>query len=384
MPAWTPGSPEFSARWALDPTIDYLNHGSFGATPRTVLARQSELRAQMEAEPVEFLARRLPERLDAVRERVAAFVGADPEGLVFVPNATHGVDAALGAMDWSPGDEVVHADHGYNAVKKALLRLRHRYEVTTVAAVVPFPIDDAQQVIDAFARAIGPRTRLVVIDHITSATALIFPVTELVALCRTRGVTVLVDGAHAPGLLPLDIRAIGADFYTGNLHKWVCAPKGAALFWVAPAWRDRTHARVVSHGYELGLRAEFEWAGTFDPTAWLSVPAALDHLDELGASALQGHNHALVQQGRQHLARALGVRLPHPDHPSWYGPMAAVLVPWANAADAPGLTARLFQEHRIEVPFTAYDHRCFVRISGQAYNRPAQYERLAELLQRWR
>lgn len=384
MPDWTPGSPELTARWALDPAVDYLNHGSFGATPRVVLARQAELRAQMEAEPVEFLARRLPERLDLVRARVADFVGADAAGLVFVPNATHGVDAALGAIDWSSGDEVVHADHGYNAVKKAILRLWHRHSVTMVAAEVPFPIQDPQQVVDAFDLAIGPRTRLVVIDHVTSATALIFPVTELVALCRARGVTVLVDGAHAPGLLPLDIGAIGADFYTGNLHKWVCAPKGAALFWVGPAWRDRIHARVVSHGYELGLRAEFEWAGTFDPTAWLSVPAALDHLDELGVSTLREKNHALVQEGRARLAHALGVSLPHPDEARWYGPMAAVAVPWATGADAPGLTARLFQEYRIEVPFTAYDHRCFVRISGQAYNRPAQYERLAELLKSWR
>ncbi|MSQ01522.1 MAG: aminotransferase class V-fold PLP-dependent enzyme [Myxococcales bacterium] len=384
MPVWTPGSPELTARWALDPSVDYLNHGSFGATPRAVLARQTELRAQMEAEPVEFLARRLPERLDAVRARVAAFVGADAEGLVLVPNATHGVDAALGAIDWAPRDEVVHANHGYNAVKKALLRLQHRHEVTTVAAQVPFPIDDPQQVVDAFARVIGPRTRLVVIDHVTSATALIFPVKDLVALCRRRGVAALVDGAHAPGLLPLDIGAIGADFYTGNLHKWVCAPKGAALFWVGAAWRDRVHARVVSHGYELGLRAEFEWAGTFDPTAWLSVPAALDHLDELGLDELQAHNHALVQEGRQRLARALGVSLPHPDEAGWYGPMAAVEVPWATGADAPGLTARLFHEHRIEVPFTAYDDRCFVRISGQAYNRPAQYQRLAGLLKSWR
>ncbi len=384
MATWTPGAPELVARWALDPSVDFLNHGSFGATPRAVLAVQDALRAEMEAEPVEFLARRLPARLDAARARVAALVGADPAGLVFVPNATHGVESALGALDWREGDEVVHADHGYNAVKMALLRLEHRYGVRHVPAIVPFPIHDPEQVIGAFAAAIGPRTRLVIVDHVTSATALTFPAAELVALCRARGVAVLVDGAHAPGLLDLDLEALAADFYTGNLHKWVCAPKGAALFWVHPDWRARVHPRVTSHGYASGLAPEFEWTGTFDPTAWLAVPAALDHLEVLGIAEVRAATHGLVREGRELLADALGVELPHPDHPSWYGPMAAVLVPWARGADAPGLTARLFAEHRIEVPFTAYDARCFIRISAQVYNSPAQYRRLAEVLRAWR
>lgn len=384
MPSWTTGSPELRARWALDPTVDFLNHGSFGATPRAVLAVQHALRAEMEAEPVEFLARRLPARLDAVRARVAAFLGADAAGLVFVPNATHGVESALGALDWREGDEVVHADHGYNAVKKALLRLEHRHGVRTVAAVVPFPVHDAEAVVAAFAEAIGPRTRLVVLDHITSATALILPAAEIVALCRARGVPVLVDGAHAPGLLPLAIEELAPDFYTGNLHKWVCAPKGAAVFWVHPDWRGRVHPRVTSHGYTQGLAPEFEWTGTFDPTAWLAVPAALDQLEDLGLTEVRASNHALVREGRERLAHALGVALPHPDHPAWYGPMAAVQVPWAAGADAPALTARLYAEHRIEVPFTSYDARCFVRISGQVYNAPEQYARLASVLRSWR
>jgi isopenicillin-N epimerase len=384
MASWTSGSADLVARWAIDPTVDYLNHGSFGATPRAVLAAQAVLRAEMEAELVEFLARRLPARLDAVRERVARFVGADPAGLVFVPNATHGVDAALDAIDWRAGDEVVHADHGYNAVKKALLRLEHRHGVKRVDAKVPFPLASAGQVIDAFRAVIGPKTRLVIIDHLTSPTALVLPAAELVALAHAHGVPALVDGAHAPGLLPLDLDAIGADFYTGNLHKWVCAPKGAAIFYVHADWRSRVHARVTSHGYEGGLAAEFEWTGTFDPTPWLAVAAALDHLEGLGVEAVRASNHALVQEGRERLAHALGVDLPHPDDPTLYGPMASVLVPWARAADGPALNARLYAETRIEVPFTGYDDRCFVRISGQVYNRPEQYRRLAEVLRTWR
>lgn len=384
MPSWTSGSPDLVARWAIDPAVTYLNHGSFGATPRVVLAAQAALRGEMEGELVEFLARRLPARLDLVRRRVAAFLGGDPAGLVFVPNATYGVEAALGAIDWRPGDEIVHADHGYNAVKKAVLRLEHRYGVRRVEAKVPFPLQHPGQVIEAFRAAIGPKTRLVLIDHITSPTALVLPATELVALAHAHGVPALVDGAHAPALLPLDLDAIGADFYTGNLHKWVCAPKGSAILYVHADWRSRVHAPITSHGYGGGLAAEFEWTGTFDPTPWLSIPAALDHLESLGVDAVRTNNHALVQEGRQRLAHALGVPLPHPDDPALYGPMASVLVPWAKAAEGPALNARLYAEHRIEVPFTGYDERCFVRISGQVYNRPEQYTKLAEVLRTWR
>ncbi len=384
MQPWTTGSPALVAEWGLDPTVDYLNHGSFGATPRTVLAVQTALREEMERELILFLARQLPARLDAVRARVAAFLDCDAPGLVFVPNATHGVQAALDAIDWLPGDEVVHADHGYGAVKRALLRLEHRFGVRQVPAVVPFPIERAEQVVEAFAAAIGPRTRLVIVDHITSATALILPAAELVALARARGVPVLVDGAHAPGLLPLSIASLVPDFYTGNLHKWVCAPKGAAVLWIHPDWRRRAHPTVTSHGYGLGPAPEFEWTGTFDPTAWLAVPAALDKLEAFGLEAVRASNHGLVQEGRARLAHALGTELPHPDSRDWYGPMAAVHVPWAQAGQGPELTARLYEEHRIEVPFTAYDSRCFVRISGQLYNRPEQYVRLADLLRTWR
>jgi isopenicillin-N epimerase len=384
MPTWTTGSEALRAEWGLDPAVDYLNHGSFGATPRSVLAVQTALREEMERGPVQFLARELPARLDAVRARLAAFLDADASGLVLVPNATHGVQGALDAIAWQPGDEVVHCDHGYGAVKQALCRLNHRYDVRQVQAIVPFPIERPEQVVEAFAAAIGPRTKLVIVDHITSATALVLPAAELVALCRARGVPVLVDGAHAPGLLPLSIAQLDPDFYTGNLHKWVCAPKGAAVLWVHPSWRERAHPAVTSHGYGLGPAAEFEWTGTFDPTAWLAVPAAIDKLEGFGLAAMRASNHGLAQEGRERLAHALGTRLPHPDNPAWYGPMAAVQVPWARGEDGPALTARLHAEHRIEVPFTRYDSRCFVRISAQLYNHAGQYQRLADILRTWR
>lgn len=378
--SWTPGSDAVKSLWTLDPTVHYLNHGSFGATPRTVLAAQARLRTELELEPIEFLGRQWPARVAAVRERLARFVGASPEGLCLVPNATTGVQAAIDAVDWRAGDEVVVGDHGYNAVKQALRRLADQRGVEVVQARIPFPLADREQVVGAFAAAIGPRTRLVVVDHVTSATALVCPVYELVALSRARGVAILVDGAHAPGMLPLDLDSLGADFYTGNLHKWVCAAKGTALLYVAAPWRSRVHAPVTSHGYGLGLHAEFDWPGTFDPTAWLSLPEALDHGGALGWPTLRAHNHALVQEGRERVARALGVTLPHPDDPALYGSMAAIPFPAGAPGDGPALTARMYAQHRVEVPFTSYDGRVWIRVSGQAYNAPGDYSALASAL----
>lgn len=384
MPVWTAGSPEIRALWALDANITYLNHGSFGATPRSVLAVQAALRDEMEREPIEFLGRGWPGRIAALRERVAAFLGADPAGLVFVPNATMGIETIFGAFDWKVGDEIVFADHGYNAVRQAIRHLEQTFGVRFVAAKIPFPLHSAEQVTQAFANALSAKTRLVVVDHITSPTALILPVGDIISACRDRGIAVAIDGAHAPGMLPLAIDALGADFYTGNLHKWVCAPKGAAILWVAQKWREVTHPKVISHGFGGGFLTEFDWTGTDDPTAWLSVPAALEHADSLGVEAIRSSNHALVQAGRHVIADALGVELPHADDPSLYGSMAAIPFPFAAGSEGPRLNAELYEKHQIEVPFTGYDGRCFVRISGQAYNAPSDYERLAGVLRTFR
>ena len=377
---WTPGSDEIKALWTLDPAVHYLNHGSFGATPRRVLAAQATLRGELEREPIEFLGRQWPGRVAGVRARVARFLGADPAGLCFVTTATMGVQAALDAIDWRAGDEVVVGDHGYNAVKQALRRLAEQRGVVVVEARIPFPLDDREQVVEAFSQATGSRTRLLVVDHVTSATALVCPVHALVALARARGVAILVDGAHAPGMIPLDLEALGADFYTGNLHKWVCAAKGAAVFYAGAAWRERVHCPLTSHGYGLGLHAEFDWPGTFDPTAWLSIPEALQHAEALGWTTLRANNHALVREGRERVAHALGVGLPHPDDPELYGSMAVIPYPAGRPGDGPALTARMYAEHRVEVPFTSYDGRTWVRVSGQAYNAPSDYSALASAL----
>jgi len=378
---WTSGSPEIRSLWGLDPAVTFLNHGSFGATPRVVLAEQARWRDEMEREPVDFLARRLPELLAQVRLRVARFVGADPAGLGFVPNATTGVNAVLRSLAWSPGDEILLANQSYNAVKRTVVYLKDHFGVVPVEANLPFPIQDPEEITAAFAAALTPRTRLLLVDHVISPTALVCPVASLVALARARGIPILVDGAHAPGMVPLHLDALGADFYTGNLHKWAFAAKGSAFVWVGEAWRNRVHPVCISHGYGAGYLPEFDWTGTVDPSAWLALPAALDFHASL--PGLNASNHALVQAGRELLAEVLGTELPHPDDPRLYANLAAIAVPGGFDGDFGGLQARgarLFAEHRIEVPFTAYDGRMWVRISGQAYNHPDDYRRLAEAL----
>lgn len=378
---WESGSDSIRSLFTLDPSVSFLNHGSFGAAPRSVQEAQARWRAELEREPVLFIARRLPAEVDAVRARVAAFVKAAPEGLVFVPNATTGVATVLHNLPWQAGDEVVMPDHGYNAVRQAVHYLGDRYGVKLVEAKVPFPLSSPDEVTAAFAAALTERTKLVIVDHITSPTALIFPVADIIALAKRRGIPVLVDGAHAPGMLPLDLDALGADFYTGNLHKWVCAPKGIAFLHVGAAWRERLQPVVISHGYGGDLHARFDFTGTDDPTALLSVPAALDHLEQLGLETVRAVNHALVRTGRVVIASALGVDLPHPDDPRLYGSMATIPVPFTDLP--PALTARLYEEHRIEVPFINFGDRRWVRISGQVYNRAEEYERLAAVLKQW-
>ncbi|MES2643557.1 MAG: aminotransferase class V-fold PLP-dependent enzyme [Myxococcota bacterium] len=384
---WSSGSGALKSLWGLDPEATFLNHGSFGATPRAVLEAQARWRDEMERQPVLFLARRLPALMDGVRARVAAFLNADPAGLMPVANATTGVATVLHTFDWAPGDEILLADSTYNAVKQAARALSDRYGVRVVEVRVPFPLETAAQVTAAYVAGFGPRTRLVVVDHVVSATGCVLPAAAIVAEARARGVPVLVDGAHAPALLPLDLSAIGADFYTGNLHKWLCTPKGTAVLSVAPAWRPRMHPLAISHGYGAGLAGEFDWTGTFDPSAWLAVPDAIDLFEGFGPDAVRAANHALVRVGRVQLAEALGVDLPHPDDPALYAAMASVRVPWARATDGVTLnamSAAMYDQHRIEVPFSAYDDRVFVRISGQLYNAPDDYTRLADVLRTWR
>lgn len=385
---------ELRRHWLLDPDITFLNHGSFGATPAAVLERQSGLRRQMEAEPVRFFVRELEPLLDAARIELAAFIGADPEGLAFVPNATAGVNAVLRSLDLDMHEEILITTQEYNACRNAVEYVAAVAGARVVVVDVPFPIGSPEEVIERVLAGVTPRTRLLLIDHVTSQTALILPVERIVAAMRERGIETLVDGAHAPGFLPLDVRAVGAAWYTGNLHKWVCAPKGSAFLYSRSDRRASVRPVSISHGANSARTdrsrylIEFDWTGTYDPTGWLSVPDSirlLGSLAEGGWPALMSRNRALALTGRDILCDLLGIPSPAPD--AMLGAMAAVPLPDGTLTAAPALYGdplqdRLLFEHRIEVPIVPWPGppKRLLRISAQLYNERADYERLAEAL----
>ncbi len=253
---------EIRSEWLLDEDVIFLNHGSFGACPRSVLAVQREWQSRMEAEPVRFMTRELPQQLEAARAELAGFVGSHAEDLVFVHNATDGANAVLRSLlpQFKPGDELLTTSQAYRAIRQTMLYVAELCGATVVDAVVPFPIASAQEVTDAIARAITPRTAFAVVDHITSPTGLVFPITEIIALFKERGIPVLVDGAHAPGQIDLDLNTLGADYYVGNCHKWLYAPKGAAMLWVDKKHPRKIHPTVISHflggGFQNGIQLD--------------------------------------------------------------------------------------------------------------------------------
>jgi isopenicillin-N epimerase len=361
--------------------VAYLNHGAFGAAPRLVLARQQALRDELERNPVRFLAHDLPALLQDVRARLAEFLLADAEGLVFIDNATTGTQTVLAQFPLGPGDEVLATDHCYPAVRKQLQRVAGRSGATLRVVSVPLPATSRRQVASAVLTGLSPRTRLVVVDHIASCSGMVFPVEEITAECRRQGVPVLIDGAHATGMLPLDLTELGADFWVGNLHKWMCGPKASAVLSVAPQWRATLSPLVASHEVDDGYQPAFDWTGTHDPSALLAVPAALEFFDQAGWQAVRARNRDLARDGADLVARRLGTDQPVTDEIA--AAMRLVQLPAEQSeADARALERRLFDEHQIVVPVTYYDGWRWLRLSAQLYNTLSDYERLAAALER--
>jgi isopenicillin-N epimerase len=381
--------------WDLDPDIVFLNHGSFGACPRAVLDFQADLRRQMEAEPVRFFVRELEALLHQARVDLASFIGADPEGLAFVANATTGVNTVLASFPLKAGDEVLVTDHEYPACRNALDVMAARTGATVIVAEIPFPLDSPGQAVETILSRLTPRTKLVLLDHITSQTAMILPIAHLVEEIENRGIPVLVDGAHAPGMIDLQIDELCASFYTGNCHKWLCAPKGAAFLWVRHDHRKLIRPLVISHGATIPLgqhsrfRMEFDWVGTDDPTAFLSIPSVITCLGSMiegGWPAIRNHNRNLAVKARKLMCEMLEIDPPCPD--SMIGSMAAIPISdgLPNPVESPlycdPLQDRLLFESSIEVPIIPWPTppRRLVRISAQLYNTEAQYQFLANSL----
>jgi isopenicillin-N epimerase len=383
-----------AALWPLDRNVAFLNHGSFGACPTEVLRHQAALRVEMEAEPVRFLGRELDGRLDVAREALAAFVGADPDDLAFVANATGGVNAVLRSLTLSAGDELLTTDHAYAACRNTLDYVAGRCGARVNVAVIPLPAASRDAVVDAVLAKVTPRTRLALLDHITSPTGLILPIERLVAELARRGVETLVDGAHAPGMIPLDLRTLGATYYSANCHKWLCAPKGSAFLWVRRDRQADIHPLTISHGATAvrpgrsRFRLEFDWTGTQDPTAWLTVPKAIDYMSGLvsgGWPALMARNRALALAARELLCVAAGTPPPCPDQ--MIGSLASVILPDSPTMETgwrvrDPLQGRLFDGWGIEVPIMRWPGapKRLLRISAQLYNSPEQYSHLAQAL----
>lgn len=395
--------PDLAANWLIEPGTLFLNHGSFGACPREVLVTQQALRERLEAQPVRFLSRDLEGLLDAARGELGRFVGGDREGLAFVPNATAGVNTVLRSLRFAPGDELLTTDHEYNASVNALRFAAQRDGALVVVAHIPFPIGSPGEALGAILACVTPRTRLVLVSHVTSPTALVLPIGELVAELRRRGVETLVDGAHAPGMLPLELDALGDAYYTGNAHKWLCAPKGAAFLYVRADRRSAIRPLAISHGANATradrprFRLEFDWTGTFDPTAYLSIPAAIRFVGSLlpgGWPEVMEANSQLARAGRDAICQTLGVVPPAPDE--MLGSMAAVLLPGdpspstaLSPLDDDPLQWALREHFGIEVPVLPWPQawaaseqvpRRLLRISAHLYNSMEQYDALAAAL----
>ena len=372
--------------WWLDPAIAFLNHGSFGACPIAVLEKQQQYRQRMERQPLQFLGVDIEPLLDEAREALAAFVGADAADLVFVPNATTGVNAVLRSLKFQPGAQLLTTNHEYNACRNALNYVAEREGLEVVVAEIPFPLTSSSQILEAVIDKISSRTRLALLDHVTSQTGLVFPLAELIQEFNQRGIETLIDGAHAPGMVPLNLRELDATYYSGNCHKWLCSPKGAAFLVVRRDRQPDIRPLTISHGANADrpnrsrFHLEFDWMGTDDPTAYLCVPTAIQWMDSLlpgGWAEVMATNRALAIAARATLCNALNILPPCPSE--MLGSLAVVPLP---NGDCQKLHDALLKEHQIEVPIIPWGHPMGrqIRISAQIYNHPAQYAYLAKSL----
>jgi isopenicillin-N epimerase len=376
-----PLAPDLARRWAIDPKYVFLNHGSFGAVPRAV--RQSWIAAQdrIESRPIEMLGRRIRELLGPSRARVGEFLGMRPGGFGFVTNATEGVNAVLRSIGFRAGDELLTTSHVYGAVRKAMQFRARQCGATYVEVPLPLPVSGPEAVLEAVIGGFTDRTRLLVIDQVTSATGLVFPVAEIVAACRQRGIEVLVDAAHVPGMLPVHVEGLGATYWTGNLHKWCCAPKGTAVLWVAPERARDIKPATVSHYLDEGFDAEFDWQGTRDMAAWMVAGEAIDFMAALGWDAVRRHNDQMARWVQRMLCARWEVEPVSPADGRMLGSMCTVPLPTEVRArfETPlAFQEALYAQHRIEVPIIDFDGRWHARPSVQVYNLAAQYDLLAQ------
>jgi isopenicillin-N epimerase len=368
------------ADFSLAPDVAHLNHGSYGAAPRVVTDAAQVWRERMEADPTSFFRDDLPGATRDVAARVAGFLGGRSEDWGFLENATQGTNAIIASLRLEPGDELLCLSQVYNAVGNTLRHYGERAGARIVTVPVPVPFIDPEPLFAALKAAIGPRTRLATFDHISSAGAVVFPVREMAAICRKRGVPVAIDGAHAPGQLPLDVPGLGVDWYVGNLHKWAFAARGTAIIWCAPERQAALHPVSISHYLGQGFAAEFDFSGTRDSSAWLAVPEALDYLTTLDPEAVHAHNNALAREAGEMLADAWGSEIAAA--PEFTAAMASVRLPGVTAADrtaARRIARHLREAHNISAGVMMIAGGVWLRVSAQIYNELDDYRPLVAI-----
>ncbi|HEX6685868.1 MAG TPA: aminotransferase class V-fold PLP-dependent enzyme [Candidatus Limnocylindrales bacterium] len=368
--------------FALDPNVAHLNHGSFGAVPVTARQERIRLLDEYDSNPLRFVISELLDRIGEHRTAAAEFLGADPDLCAFVLNATSGVAIALNSLALQTGDEIVITDHSYNAVTLAVDELAKRHGVKVVVAPVALTASAAETVA-AVTDAVTPRTKLVIIDEISSATAQRHPIAELSQRLRAMGVPLLVDAAHSPGMIPRPLDGIDPDFWVGNIHKWAFAPGGTAMMRVSAGWRDRIVPLVVSHHQADGYPQNVEHHGTREHTTWLTVKTALSIFDRFGEDTVQRHNVALAAYGQRVIAEALGVESARLLEPGAHVSMRVIPLPDGLVTDfatAHALRNRIADELKIETAVNPFQGRGLLRVSAQIYNSEDEYDRLAETL----
>lgn len=368
-------------RWPLDPAIAYLNHGTVGVTPTSVQERQDAIRLEIERQPARFMRHHLRPRLREAADAVGRCLGAAGSDIVFVENATTGINSVLRSLEFAAGDEILICDHTYPAVRNAVDFVCRRTGAVMTEARIPFPIAEPGAALAALDAALTDRTRLVVIDHVTSHTGLKLPLAEMAALARQRGAASLVDAAHAPGMFPYRIDALGVDWYVANLHKWLFAPRGTAILWCPPERQVGLHPAVISHGLDKGFHEEFAWTGTRDFSAWLAAPAGVEVLAALGPEAVSRHNRELVTAGARMVADRWGTEASVPEAMTESIALVAVPARFGTTADeASDLRDRLLFQHGIECAVYRFGDRLWARVSAQVYNDMDDFERLARAL----
>lgn len=367
--------PELAAQFQLDPEVTFLNHGSFGACPRPVFDVYQNWQRELERNPVVFMGRRLPQLLTYAREKLAAYIGTHADNVVYVHNVTFGINIVARSLKLSPGDEVLTTNHEYGATNNTWQFNCDQQQVNYVKRPIPVPIEDSSEVVELLWAGVTEKTKVIAISHVTSPTALIMPIEEICMRAREAGIITVIDGAHAPGQIDLDMETIGADYYLGNAHKWLSSAKGSAFLYARPERQDALEPLVVSHGWRRpnSDRSQFldyfSAIGTDDPSAYLSVPAAIEFQENNNWREVRAACHALLQDAESRILELSEASPISPD--SMFSQLRSVPLP-GRASDY----AHFWDEHKIIVPISEWNDQTLVRISIQAYNTPRDIDTL--------